>query len=157
LAGEDERHTLLSSLEDRFGIPEAVFDPYLLFKRKKSWTLLRASVHLSEAAQLKVSRIGLKALERVGRFLKPTTRLVQIFGFAASKATVEIDQEALRRLWEGEEVPVDHNLDNGYVILRLKGDRVLGVGLYIDGRIRSQIPKKDMREIMVTHETTPRP
>ena len=35
-------------------------------------------------------------------------------------------------------------IENGYVILAFKG-HILGLGLLIDGMVRSQIPKKERR------------
>ena len=145
----DERHYLFSYLEGRFGISESVFDDYLLFKRKKSWLILRDVPHLLNASHLKVLSLGLKAFRKVGAFLKPTTRMIQIFGHAATKAMIKIDKKQLTRLLDGEELQVDLEVDTGYVILVLKKRGVLGLGFYSNGKIRSQIPKKELRIAML--------
>ena len=49
----------------------------------------------------------------------------------------------LKRLLEGDAIPVALPLENGYVILSLKG-HILGLGLLINGLVRSQIPKKEL-------------
>jgi NOL1/NOP2/fmu family ribosome biogenesis protein len=137
-------------MEDRFGIPEKVFDDYLLFKRKGSWQLIGNGVlHAVSASQLKVSKVGLRAFQKIGVFVKPTTRLIQIFGTAATKARIDIDDEQLARLVAGEELSMDMNLDTGYVILEQRDGRVLGLGFLINGKIRSQIPKKELRRAML--------
>jgi NOL1/NOP2/fmu family ribosome biogenesis protein len=149
LANKDERHRVFSYLEGRFGIPEKLFDGYLLFKRKKSWLLMREAPQIYSASQLKVSKVGLKAFQRIGGFLKPTTRIIQIFGHTATKARLEIDERQLQRLLAAGELPFDLDLDNGYVILALRDNRVLGLGLFINGKVRSQIPRKELRKAML--------
>ena len=101
------------------------------------------------ASHLKVLSLGLKAFRKVGAFLKPTTRMIQIFGHAATKAMIKIDKKQLTRLLDGEELQVDLEVDTGYVILVLKKRGVLGLGFYSNGKIRSQIPKKELRIAML--------
>jgi hypothetical protein len=50
----------------------------------------------------------------------------------------------------GERLKVDLGIDNGYVILSLGGNRILGLGLYINGEIRSQISRRELRQTMLT-------
>jgi NOL1/NOP2/fmu family ribosome biogenesis protein len=139
-------------MEDRFGIPEKMFDNFLLFKRKGSWQLInKAVLHAMSTSQLKVSKVGLKAFQKIGVFVKPTTRLIQVFGTAATKARIEIDDEQLGRLVAGEELCMDMDLDTGYVILVQPNGWVLGLGFYINGRVRSQIPKKELRQGMLIY------
>jgi len=140
-------------MEDRFGISEKVFDNYLLLKRKGSWQLISNGVlHAMSASQLKVSKVGLRAFQKIGKFVKPTTRLIQVFGTAATKARIEIDDEQLARLVAGEELSMDLGLDTGYVILVQRNGRVLGLGFFINGKVRSQIPKKELRQAMLEYK-----
>ncbi|MCP4666800.1 MAG: hypothetical protein GY849_10575, partial [Deltaproteobacteria bacterium] len=104
MAGKDERRRLLSSLEVRFGIPENVFDHYFLFKGKKSWSLLKNIPHGTPASQLKVAKAGMRAFQKVGAFVKPTTRMIQIFGHYATRGKLEIDESQLSRLLAGDEL-----------------------------------------------------
>jgi len=149
LAGEDERHSLFSYLEGRFGIPEKLFDHYLLFASRDSWWLLRSSSQIEIALPLKVSRVGLKAFRKVGAFVKPTTRLIQIFGSFATKARLEIDTHQLIRLLAGEALHVDLDMGKGYVILSLGENCIVGLGFFINGRVRSQISRKELRYAML--------
>ena len=91
----------------------------------------------------------MRAFQEIGEFVKPTTRFIQIFGTAATRARLEIGKEQLQRLLEGQELPVDLGLSTGYVILTLSGHQVLGLGLFIDGKVRSQIPRKELRQPML--------
>jgi NOL1/NOP2/fmu family ribosome biogenesis protein len=146
LAGESDRDFLLSYLEDRFGISRRVFDGYWLFRKKKSYWLLHRTPHLGKCAGLKVSRVGLRAFQQIGAYVKPSTRMVQVLAPYVNKARFEIQEGQLHRLLDGEAVPFDSTLENGYVILSMKG-HVLGLGLLINGKVRSQIPKSQIRPI----------
>lgn len=139
----------MSYLEDRFGIPEELFDDYLLFKRKQSWLIIRNASQVMLASQLKVLKVGLKAFQRIGVFIKPTTRLIQIFGRAATRARLEIDEKQLSTLLLGEKLSVDLDLSKGYVILSLRENRILGLGFYDNGRVHSQLPRKGLRAAMI--------
>ena len=130
-------------MEGRFGISENVFDGYLLFKRKRSWWLLKNSPFLQSASRLKVAGFGLRAFQRVGRFVKPATRMIQMFGSLATKAVVEIDEVQLQKLVSGEPLHIELEIEDGYVILSLE-DHILGLGLFIGGKIHSQIPRNEI-------------
>jgi len=149
LAKEDDRLYLLTYIENRFGIPKALFDDYLLFSTKKSWLLIKRSLQIETASRLKVSKVGLRAFRRIGSFVKPTTRFIQTFGRFASKAKLQINMTQLQTLLGGGEIPVDLKLDNGYVVLAIGANRVLGLGFLINGKIRSQLPKKEIRSAML--------
>ena len=61
-------------------------------------------------------------------------------------ARLEIGEGQLWELAAGKIFPVDMEIENGYVILLIKG-QPLGLGLFINGMIRSQIPRKEFRLI----------
>jgi len=140
-------------MENRFGIPKTFFDDYLLFERKKSWVIIKNATQIAWASQLKVSKVGLKAFQRVGNFVKPTTRFIQTFGRFASKGKLQMNMEQLHSLLTGGEIPVDLKLDNGYVILSTEEDRVIGLGFLINSKIRSQLPKKEIRRAMLNMDS----
>ena len=144
LAEAADRHVLFSYLDQRFGIPEELFDGYLLFRKRKSWWLLRYSPRVGSAAHFKVSIPGFKAFQKINRYVKPTTRFIQIFGRKATRAIVNVKQSEYKNLESGEPFPVDLTLGNGYIILSF-GGHLLGLGLLIDGMIHPQIPRKEHR------------
>ncbi len=125
------------------------FADYLLFRKKKSWFLIRNTRFIPSVSQLKVSQTGLRAFQRVGDFLKPTTRFIQSFGRLATRAKLRMDMAQLHALLEGKKIRVDISLDNGYVILTIGEGRILGLGLYIDGMVSSQLPGKQIRGAML--------
>jgi len=70
--------------------------------------------------------------------------MIQIFGHYATRARLDICEGELKKLATGTPLPVDIEIENGYVILLLNG-QPLGLGLFINGMIRSQIPRKELR------------
>ena len=144
MAGEDERITLLTYLYERFGIPLEVFDKYLMFAKKRTFWFINKSQLIAEISHLKIKRLGIKAFQQVGSFVKPTTRIIQYFGHMATKTVFNINEKQLKQLIDGECLPYNDDLDNGYVILSLNG-QILGLGLLIKGEIRSQLPLEDVR------------
>ncbi len=130
-------------MERRFGISENVFEGYLLFKRQRSWWLLMDSPFVQSASRLKVARAGLRAFQRIGKFVKPSTRMIQVFGPLATKARVEIDKVQLETLVRGEPLHMELEIEDGYVILLHEG-HILGLGLFIGGKILSQIPRNEI-------------
>ena len=139
-----DRHALFSYLENRFGIPETLFDQYLLFKKKKSWWLLRESPFVVPAAQFKISLAGLRAFQKINRYVKPTTRMIQIFGHHATRATLDLNKSEFEGLETREPFPVGFEIENGYVIISYEG-HPLGLGLFINGLVHPQIPRKELR------------
>jgi len=131
-------------MEKRFGIPKSAFDRYLLFKGSKSWHFVRHSPGIQHVSKLKVSRVGMRAFQKVGRFVKPSTRLIQCFGHMAIRAKFQIDRRQLCKLLAGEELTFPAVLEDGYVILFLGEDMILGLGLLLNGRVRSLIPRKEI-------------
>jgi NOL1/NOP2/fmu family ribosome biogenesis protein len=124
-----------------------VFGDYGFFRRKKTWWMVRLSPYISDAATLKVSAVGLKAFTRVGRFIKPTTEMIQVFGNKASKACFDIGKEDLDKLLSGEDLVREITNEDGYVILRHEKD-ILGLGLQVNGRICSQLPRHYGQKLM---------
>jgi hypothetical protein len=148
LAGEAERSDLLLYMFERFGIKKELFDDYLLFAKKRTFWFLRKSPFISEVSHLKIKRLGIKAFQEVGSFIKPTTRFIQFFGRHATKAVFDIDEKQLKQLLTDEYLPFNYALENGYVILSLKGE-VLGLGLLIKGMVRSQLAADEVKYMAV--------
>lgn len=106
--------------------------------------MLRLSDHLVRCAGYKVEVVGIKAFHTINDYVKPTTRIVQLFGHLSTRARIMLEEPDFRRLVRGEEIEMDSDLQDGYVILFLRENPV-SLGLVIRGRLRSQIPKKEAR------------
>jgi NOL1/NOP2/fmu family ribosome biogenesis protein len=146
-AKEDERRFLLAYLEDRFGIHENTFDDFDLFSRRKSWWLLRKTSSVNLPVRLKVTQVGLKAFDKVGRHLKPATRMIQLFGHHATKGVYQLREGDFERLLRGEPLEVKSTMEDGFVILRLTA-HVVGVGLLLHGKITSRIRKFEAKQLI---------
>ena len=130
-------------MEKRFGIPKTRFDAYFLFRRKANWYLLRKSPQVMLASSLKISKLGLRAFRKIGGFIKPTTMMIQVFGHAATRAVIHINENQLMRLLSGKGLDVALNVEAGYVIIVLEKSSILGLGFYANGGLKSQFPRKD--------------
>jgi NOL1/NOP2/fmu family ribosome biogenesis protein len=146
-ANEDERRFLFTYLEDRFGIHATVFADFDLFSRRKSWWLLRKTAGVSLPARLKVTQVGLKAFDKVGNYLKPATRMIQLFGHHATKGVWQISQGDFERLLRGEPLKVESTMEDGFVILRLR-EHVLGVGLLLKEMVTSRIRQSESKRMV---------
>jgi hypothetical protein len=104
---------------------------------------------LGDVSRIKTSRMGMKAFQQVGQFIKPTTRFIQVFGHHGTKAKWVVSEKQLLELMEGKGLAADLGVDPGYVILSLDETRVVGLGLYVNGLIRSQISKKALKREMI--------
>jgi NOL1/NOP2/fmu family ribosome biogenesis protein len=99
---------------------------------------------MDQALRLKVAGVGMKAFHRVGQFIKPTTRLIQFLGPVATKGKIDINEGEFEKLAAGKAFASDLKLKNGYIIISYRGS-VLGLGLLINGKVHSQIPKQILR------------
>jgi NOL1/NOP2/fmu family ribosome biogenesis protein len=102
--------------------------------------MVRASPFVEKARALRVSFVGLRAFSKVGRFIKPSTRMIQVFGKSATRSRFEVGKEGLVRLLSGETLRIESEQEDGYVILSHGGD-ILGLGLILDKVLRSQLPR----------------
>ncbi|MGE5842131.1 MAG: hypothetical protein ACM335_07630 [Deltaproteobacteria bacterium] len=139
---------LLSYLEERFGISRQVFVGLALFSRRKSWWLLRKTAGEKLPVSLKVSQVGLKAFDRVGKYLKPSTRMVQLFGHHATKSVYQLTDSELDKLLRAESLEVESSMEEGFVVLRFR-EHVLGVGLLLHGKITSRIRLSELKRMVV--------
>ena len=63
---------------------------------------------------------------------------------------LDIDENQLYQLLSGMFIPFGDEIENGYVIISLHS-RVLGMGLCIDGMVRSQLPRKGLAFLVNRH------
>jgi NOL1/NOP2/fmu family ribosome biogenesis protein len=140
-ASADERNPIFAYLEERFGLSAALFDDFLLFKKKDAWHLLRKSPWTEIAAEYKIFFIGLKSFHRIGGYIKPTTRFMQMFGSYAQKSRYELTEQELEKIMADEPLAVDLQIDPGYVILAHKG-RIIGLGFFTQNKILPKLPRQ---------------
>lgn len=98
------------------------------------------------SAGLKVVSVGLPLARIVGNYWKPTSVSLRLLDpwITSNRLSLE-PEEALKLLREGQ-LKLHHHLEEGYVLLESSG-LVLGCGLALPGRIKSQIPRRETRTL----------
>ncbi len=145
--GRPTRNEVLSFWEDRYGIPPGVFEAHR-FWEKGSGKLWAFSGDAPEGTE--VEALGITFLRVRQEHWKPTTDAVQRFGRHATQNVITVDAETARRFIAGEDQPVDWDGEWGYLIVAHELADVrepIGVGLYLHGELRSQIPKGRQRSV----------
>jgi hypothetical protein len=134
-----ERERVLELFADRFGMNLAVFAGYELRKKGSSVWIVRSDPRLPAVARLKVRSVGLLLLRQVGRYLKPTSAALQLFGPHAERNVVTLTPKELEGLVEKGEIEGDFPVTPGYVIISLE-DLPVGCALYLPPRLLSRLP-----------------
>ena len=75
-----------------------------------------------------------------GKFPKPSTNFIQLFGHLATKNTIELSREDALKYLQREDLKTDQDAETGYVILTHK-KAVLGIGFYRNKEIENMLPK----------------
>jgi NOL1/NOP2/fmu family ribosome biogenesis protein len=145
LVPEPQRSNILGYFEARFAIPLATFADYHLLAQRKIYGILPISAPVATFARLKVHHTGLPVLRHIRQHLKPTTAALQRFGDQAKCNVLDLSTDQMIALFHTAELSLHLNLDPGYVVLRHAGHS-LGCGLYTPGRLRSQIPARQVQQ-----------
>jgi NOL1/NOP2/fmu family ribosome biogenesis protein len=145
--GRPTRGEVVGWWVDRFGVPPDTFEDDTFWEKGagKVWALAG-----EVPTPARVEALGTVVLRTRQEHWKPTTDAVQRFGREASRNVVTLDDEAARRFLAREDQAVAWDGDWGYLLVahELAG-RVepIGVGLYLHGELRSQVPKGRSRRL----------
>jgi NOL1/NOP2/fmu family ribosome biogenesis protein len=146
--GRPTREAVVDFWTGRYGLPLDTFEGHTFWEKGagKVWAF---AADLPAPAD--VEALGMTFLRTRQEHWKPTTDAVQRFGRGATRNVVTLDREGARRFLAGEtqELP-DWGGDWGYLIAahEIAGDlEPIGVGLYLHGELRSQVPKGRRREL----------
>ncbi|MFB6280592.1 MAG: hypothetical protein ABEH40_01055 [Haloferacaceae archaeon] len=140
--GRPARSEVLDWWAERFGIEPATFADHGFWEkgRGKVWAVHDAVEHPDPS---RIEALGMTVLRTRGEHWKPTTNAVQRFGGAATRNVIRLDADEAARFVAGEDVETAWDGDWGYLIAEHDpggGPAPLGVGLYLHGELRSQIP-----------------
>lgn len=135
------REAVLAFWVDRFGVPRETFAAYSFWERGAGnvWAFRGEAT-----SPIAVQGLGMHVLRTGGKHWKPTTNAVQRFGPAATRNVLVLEPAPAASFVAGEDQAIDWDGDWGYLIVarELAGRTTpLGVGLFIDGELRSQVPK----------------
>jgi NOL1/NOP2/fmu family ribosome biogenesis protein len=129
---------ILKEIRNRFGIPEEVFSNWKIVEAGDLWIMSE------EAFKFPIKNFSRKGIRLVRVYrdgYKLTTAGIQIFGKYATKNVLEISPEQVKDYLEGKDLSVGScNAENGQVIIKY-GDDYLGSGLYVNGKVKNQLPK----------------
>jgi NOL1/NOP2/fmu family ribosome biogenesis protein len=147
VAGRPSRDEVLEWWDDRFDVPREVFDDHTFWEKGsgKLWAFTG-----SVPSPVAVEALGITFLRVRQEHWKPTTDAAQRFGNHATKNVITLNDPQARAFVAGEDQELPWDGDWGYLIVThdIAGEQEpLGVGLYLYGELRSQIPKGRRREI----------
>jgi NOL1/NOP2/fmu family ribosome biogenesis protein len=145
--GRATRQEVLDWWEERFGVPAEVFDEFTFWERGagKIWAF-----HDDAPTPIEVEGLGLAFLRTRQEHWKPTLEAAQRFGHHADRNVITLTREQAETFVAGDDQELDWDGDWGYVIAshELAGQQEpLGVGLYLYGELRSQVPKGRRRDL----------
>jgi NOL1/NOP2/fmu family ribosome biogenesis protein len=145
--GRPTRAAVLSWWADRFGVDPDVFADHTFWERGsgKVWALRG-----TEPTPAAIEGLGMTFLRTRREHWKPTLSAVQRFGEHATRNVVDLDRERAAAFVAGRDQEIDWDGDWGYLLVthELAGEaEPLGVGLYVHGELRSQVPKGRRREL----------
>jgi NOL1/NOP2/fmu family ribosome biogenesis protein len=132
--------------DDRFGVPPETFDDVTFWEKGKGqiWAFRSAP-----ESPVRVESLGTKVVRTRQEHWKPTTEAVQRFGDAASGCVIHLSEGEATAFLAGHDQELDWDGDWGYLIAThdlVDDPEPIGVGLYLHGELRSQIPKGRQRE-----------
>jgi NOL1/NOP2/fmu family ribosome biogenesis protein len=146
--GRPSREAVVGFWTDRYGIPPATWADYTFWERGagKLWAF-RGDI----PSPVRIQGLGMTVLRTDGEHWKPTTTAAQRFGHIATECVVNLGDEEARAFLAGRDQDLPRwDGDWGYLIVthELGGSpEPIGVGLYLHGELRSQIPKGTRREL----------
>jgi len=144
--GRPTRNAVIEWWVDRFGLDGNAFEPYTFWEKGAGKIWAFAADLESPAA---VEGLGMTFLRARQEHWKPTTDAVQRFGRDAERNVVVLDDDEARAFLRGEDTDPNWDGDWGYLIAAHEiagGIEPIGVGLYLYGELRSQMPKGRQRE-----------
>ncbi len=140
-----ERAAVLDYLEERFGIGRRHFDAFGLYMGSKGRLFLGPK---RVPGQVRPVSVGILAA-RIGKAVKPTTNLLQLFGRYATRNVVQLSKEQAIAYLNGDDLKVSEKetrkATEGYVLLKYLGFS-LGCGMLKEGTVRNLLPKAKRME-----------
>jgi NOL1/NOP2/fmu family ribosome biogenesis protein len=128
---------IFEQLVVRFGFPATLFRPYALVDHEDDMFVTTPEVE--EFERVKVVRKGIRLVRVFAHGIKPTTNAMQLFGRYATRSVIDLDRRQAREFMQGTTLELNAPVEEGFVIVRHDGFG-LGVGLYRQGILRSQVP-----------------
>lgn len=132
----------LRYLHERFGLDNAAFKGLKIFRDRDQLFITTPEAYGFD--RLKKAKIGLKLVEVFPSLIKLSTAGVQFLGRFATKNTITLSKDEMRKFVNGELIRYDAGKEvllPGPVIVFYE-KHPLGLAIYRDGLLRSQIPRE---------------
>jgi len=123
---------------ERFGIPEEVFKRLAAIEAQD--TVFVGTPEVMKFTAVRPMRCGIRLCRLFPYSVKPTSFAMQVLGRHATRNIIDLSDEQIRSIINGNELRVEAQADNGFVLLRWH-EFVIGVGLYRKPVLKSQIPR----------------
>ena len=146
--GRPSREAIVDFWYERYGIPRETWAEYSFWERGsgKIWAF-----HGEVPSPVRIEGLGMAVLRTDHEHWKPTTNAAQRFGHLATDCVIDLSEPEAEAFVAGHDQDLpDWDGDWGYLIAthELAGEREpIGVGLYLHGELRSQIPKGRRRDL----------
>jgi len=141
------REEVLAFWADRFGVPPTTFEDLTFWERGKG----KLWCYRGEPpSPVDVEALGMTFLRTRQEHWKPTLEAVQRFGEHATDCVIDLSGSEAEAFVAGHDQELDWDGDWGYLVVThdLAGRREpVGVGLYVYGELRSQVPKGRRRDL----------
>ncbi len=141
------REEVLAFWDERFGVPPETFEDHTFWERGKG----KLWCYRGEPpSPVDIEALGMTFLRTRQEHWKPTLEAVQRFGDHATECVIHLSDGEAEAFVAGYDQELDWDGDWGYLVVThdLAGRREpVGVGLYVYGELRSQVPKGRRREL----------
>lgn len=142
------REEVLDFFSENYGIDPAVFEDHTFWERGsgKLWAFRGDA-----PSPVPIEGLGMTLLRTRQEHWKPTTDAIQRFGTRATKNVLVLDADEAAAFVGGEDQAIERwDGEWGYLIVAhelASAVEPIGVGLYLRGELRSQIPKGRRRDL----------
>lgn len=148
--GRPTRKKIIKWWKKKYGVNKEIFHNYSFWEKGKGKIWIFRDTKIDSPIE-NMESIGLLFMRTKRKYWKPTTEAIQKFGKYATKNIIELEFERASEFISGKNQTLKNSdIDQGYVIVthrKINQKEPIGVGLYIDQELRSQIPKARQREI----------
>jgi NOL1/NOP2/fmu family ribosome biogenesis protein len=135
-----QKRLVLEYLEKRFGIEHHHFNKFEMYAGSKGRIFLGPKTTIYRPTPVSVGLL----IARIGRSIKPSTNLLQLFGRYVKKNFVSLTKEQTLQYLRGEDLELSEfeiqKATEGYVLL-VYFDFPLGCGLLKGNNIKNMLPK----------------
>jgi NOL1/NOP2/fmu family ribosome biogenesis protein len=145
--GRASREAVVDWWVERFGLDPETFAGHTFWEKGagKIWAF---AGDIDSPAD--VEGLGMTFLRTRQKHWKPTTDAVQRFGREATRNVIVLENGEAEAFLQGYDQELEWDGDWGYLIAahEIAGDvEPIGVGLYVHGELRSQMPKGRQRDV----------